>query len=166
MNNKGTDQTARMRRLICGFIVPIWQKQVISWHCSNNASIKLAKGRSIARLSSLESPIWTQDDRTRPQSLKEVFQTYMCIYIMTEGLGSSLTVSIDVAEFLTIVWSKYMTPLGLPCIHTHTDLCNLLCYSYSPEPLMWPNNMPFGATRRSVQQLKHLMIAAQWLSCI
>ena len=25
-NNKGTDQTARMHRLICGFVVHIWQK--------------------------------------------------------------------------------------------------------------------------------------------
>ena len=31
MNNKGTDQTARMRRLICSFVVRIWHKQVFSW---------------------------------------------------------------------------------------------------------------------------------------
>ena len=30
-NNKGADQTARMRRLICAFVVRIWQKQVFSW---------------------------------------------------------------------------------------------------------------------------------------
>ena len=30
-NNKGADQTARMRRLICAFVVRIWQKQVLSW---------------------------------------------------------------------------------------------------------------------------------------
>ena len=29
--NKGTDQTAQMRRLICAFVVHIWQKQVLSW---------------------------------------------------------------------------------------------------------------------------------------
>ena len=35
MNNKGTDQTAWMRRLICAsacaFVVRIWHKQVFSW---------------------------------------------------------------------------------------------------------------------------------------
>ena len=30
-NNKGTDQTARMRRLICFFVVCIWLKQIFSW---------------------------------------------------------------------------------------------------------------------------------------
>ena len=29
-NIKGADQTARMRRLICGFVVRIWIKQVFS----------------------------------------------------------------------------------------------------------------------------------------
>ena len=33
-NNKGADQTARMRRLICTFVVRIWLKQVFSWCCS------------------------------------------------------------------------------------------------------------------------------------
>ena len=28
VNNKGADQTARMRRLICAFVVRIWHKQV------------------------------------------------------------------------------------------------------------------------------------------
>ena len=32
MNNKGADQTARMRRLICAFVVRIWHKQVFPWH--------------------------------------------------------------------------------------------------------------------------------------
>ena len=32
---KGADQTARMRRLICEFIVRIWHKQVFSWRGSN-----------------------------------------------------------------------------------------------------------------------------------
>ena len=27
MNNKGTDQTAQMRRLICAFVVRMWQKR-------------------------------------------------------------------------------------------------------------------------------------------
>ena len=31
MNNKGADQTAWMHRLICAFVVCIWQKQVLSW---------------------------------------------------------------------------------------------------------------------------------------
>ena len=31
MNNKGADQTARIRRLICAFVVRIWHKQVFSW---------------------------------------------------------------------------------------------------------------------------------------
>ena len=31
MNNKGADQIVRVRRLICTFVVPIWQKQVFSW---------------------------------------------------------------------------------------------------------------------------------------
>ena len=30
-NNKGADQTAQMRRLICAFLVRIGQKQVFSW---------------------------------------------------------------------------------------------------------------------------------------
>ena len=34
VNNKGADQTARMHRLICIFIVRIWHKQVLSWHSS------------------------------------------------------------------------------------------------------------------------------------
>ena len=34
-NNKGADQTARMRRLICTFVVRIGQKQVFSW-CGSN----------------------------------------------------------------------------------------------------------------------------------
>ena len=32
--NKGANQTARMRRLICAFVVRIWQKQVFSWRGS------------------------------------------------------------------------------------------------------------------------------------
>ena len=32
VNNKGTDQTACMCRLICLFVVYIWQNQVFSWH--------------------------------------------------------------------------------------------------------------------------------------
>ena len=31
VNNKGADQTARMRRLICAFVVRIWQKCFFSW---------------------------------------------------------------------------------------------------------------------------------------
>ena len=34
MNNKGADQTARMHRLICAFVVRTWQKQVSSWRGS------------------------------------------------------------------------------------------------------------------------------------
>ena len=34
VNNKGTDQTARMRRLICAFVVRIMYKQVFSWRGS------------------------------------------------------------------------------------------------------------------------------------
>ena len=34
MTNKGADQTARLRRLICTFVVRIWQKQVFSWQGS------------------------------------------------------------------------------------------------------------------------------------
>ena len=34
MKNKGADQTARMCRLICAFVVRIWQKQVFSWRGS------------------------------------------------------------------------------------------------------------------------------------
>ena len=30
MNNKGADQTARMRRLICPFVGRIWHKQIFS----------------------------------------------------------------------------------------------------------------------------------------
>ena len=33
-NNKGADQTARMRRLSCTFVVRIWLKQVFLWHGS------------------------------------------------------------------------------------------------------------------------------------
>ena len=33
-NNKGADHTARVRRLICAFVVRIWQKQVFSWRGS------------------------------------------------------------------------------------------------------------------------------------
>ena len=36
MNNKGADQTARMRRLICAFVVRKGQKQVFSWRGSND----------------------------------------------------------------------------------------------------------------------------------
>ena len=39
--NKGPDQTAWMCRLICGFIVHIWQKQVLS---SRGWYIKFYKG--------------------------------------------------------------------------------------------------------------------------
>ena len=34
MKNKGADQTARMHRLICDFVVRIWYKQVFSWRGS------------------------------------------------------------------------------------------------------------------------------------
>ena len=33
-NNKGADQTAQMRKLVCAFVVRIWQKQVFSWRGS------------------------------------------------------------------------------------------------------------------------------------
>ena len=32
--NKGADQTARIHRLICAFVVCIWNKQVLSWRAS------------------------------------------------------------------------------------------------------------------------------------
>ena len=34
VNNKGADQTVRMRRLICIFVVRIGQKQAFSWRGS------------------------------------------------------------------------------------------------------------------------------------
>ena len=40
-NNKGTDQTARMRRLICAFVVRIRHKQVFSWRGSNVRRIRI-----------------------------------------------------------------------------------------------------------------------------
>ena len=45
MNNKGADQTGRMRRLICAFVVRIRQKQVLSHEvahlvCNLNCSQK------------------------------------------------------------------------------------------------------------------------------
>ena len=40
-NNKGADQTARMRRLICTFVVRIWLKQVFSWHGSDDTCTSL-----------------------------------------------------------------------------------------------------------------------------
>ena len=43
MNNKGADQTARMCRLICGFVVRIWQKQVFSWRGSYGFRQKIAE---------------------------------------------------------------------------------------------------------------------------
>ena len=36
VNNKGADQTVRMRRLISAFVVHIWNKQVFSWHGSDD----------------------------------------------------------------------------------------------------------------------------------
>ena len=38
-NNKGADQTARMRRLICAFVVCIRHKQVFSWNGSFKWSV-------------------------------------------------------------------------------------------------------------------------------
>ena len=38
VNNKGADQTARMLRLICTFVVCIWHKQVFSWYESYNTA--------------------------------------------------------------------------------------------------------------------------------
>ena len=39
-NNKDADQTVRMRRLICVFVVRIWYKQVLSWHGSSKQDNK------------------------------------------------------------------------------------------------------------------------------
>ena len=44
--NKGADQTARMRRLICAFVVRIWHKQVFSWHDSFMESASYEHDRS------------------------------------------------------------------------------------------------------------------------
>ena len=44
-NNKGADQTARMHRLICTFVVRIWHKQVFSWRCSYNKHCTRHRGR-------------------------------------------------------------------------------------------------------------------------
>ena len=41
MNNKGADQTARMHKLICTFVVRIWLKQVFSWHGSNKVWLEV-----------------------------------------------------------------------------------------------------------------------------
>ena len=41
--NKDADQTAGMRRLICIFVVRIWQKQVFSWHGSNDVKTDIKK---------------------------------------------------------------------------------------------------------------------------
>ena len=43
MNNKGADQTLRMRRLICAFVVRILHKQVFSWCDSYNVYIVLGR---------------------------------------------------------------------------------------------------------------------------
>ena len=48
MNNKGADQTARMCRLICAFIVSIWHKQVFSWRGS--FSLQTIVGTDVADL--------------------------------------------------------------------------------------------------------------------
>ena len=39
-NNKGSDQTAQMRRLICAFVVGIWQKQVFHDAAQIKVSVK------------------------------------------------------------------------------------------------------------------------------
>ena len=48
MNNKGADQTARMRRLMCAFVVRIWHKQVFSWRGSTVVVIYF--GRAVSAL--------------------------------------------------------------------------------------------------------------------
>ena len=52
-NNKGVDQTMRMRRLICTFVVRIWQKLVFSWHGSYYACNSKGCGK-IAWMSKLD----------------------------------------------------------------------------------------------------------------
>ena len=46
MNNKGADQTAQMRRLICAFIVRIWQNR-FSYDEAHSIMTKLEKKKSI-----------------------------------------------------------------------------------------------------------------------
>ena len=44
MNNKGANQTAQMCRLICAYVVHIWQKKVFSWRGSySKPQLKLRK---------------------------------------------------------------------------------------------------------------------------
>ena len=47
--NKGVGQTARMRRLICAFVVRIWQKQVFSWHGSYSNPGRLAASHFVGK---------------------------------------------------------------------------------------------------------------------
>ena len=53
MNNKGADQTARMRRLICTFVVRIWLKQVFSWRGLYNIFVDFWMSCSIIKSAKL-----------------------------------------------------------------------------------------------------------------
>ena len=53
MNNKGADQTVRMRRLICTFVVRIWLKQVFTWRGSYGVT------KNKRKLLSFKNPCWS-----------------------------------------------------------------------------------------------------------
>ena len=67
MNNKGADQTARMRRLICAFVGRIGQTQVFSWWGSNDYQSFTLKWTSEIRGASsqaLKLQNWTSSSRS------------------------------------------------------------------------------------------------------
>ena len=61
MNNKGADQTAWKRRLICAFVVRIWHKEVFSWRGSYSSVHSSFSGISrghVSWWSRYRSSIW------------------------------------------------------------------------------------------------------------
>ena len=126
MNNKGADQTVRMRRLICAFVVRTWQKQVFSWRSS---TIFLISEHGEWNLIDTE---WTEETtmrekwsfsrlkfsiRIRRRPLFHMLNTLFPVILMAfltvivfklppesgERIGLSLTILLAFAVYLTLI---------------------------------------------------------------
>ena len=107
MNNKGADQTARMCRLICTFVVRIWHKQVFSWGGSFDAV--WSKVPTITMLSTLIQKSHYNDYAVVPSNIW-IMKECKCQLCRSHQWNSS---SIPVPCFRSgCVWRKQFNKLG------------------------------------------------------
>ena len=99
-NNKGADQTARMRRLICAFVVRIWHKLVFSWWGSYIVQLDFWKSQTSEKLihrkrkkfTITAMSVYVKNDIHRLTALKIKLSFFCILSVETSSLVNKLFV--------------------------------------------------------------------------